>query len=96
MHRDSWGDIDGMLFVFERERNRAFWMKNTKLPMDIIFFDADGMVTTIIQSAQPFDETLIQSASPSQFVLEIPAGNAGKLGIDESTRLEITPALREQ
>lgn len=79
MHRQELGDIDGMLFVFEVEENQAFWMKNTYIPLDIIFFDANNRYVNVAKNAQPClseDEVCqnYMSISPAKYVLETKSG----------------------
>lgn len=71
----------GMLFIFEDERQRAFWMRNTYIPLDIIYFDAEGRFVSVAAQAVPFDETSLPSAGPAQYVLEINGGWAAFLQI---------------
>lgn len=77
---------EGMLFLFEREAPRAFWMRNTLIPLDIIFFDATGRVTAIQADAQPMDETSLPGGE-AQYVLEINGGLAARMGIDDAAVL---------
>lgn len=81
MNRDRLADDHGMLFVYERPQTVAFWMKNTRIPLDMIFARADGTVATVHEMAVPFDETAIPGGSDIQFVLEIGGGLARALGI---------------
>lgn len=81
MNRDRLADDHGMLFVYERPQTVAFWMKNTRIPLDMIFARADGTVATVHEMAVPFDETAIPGGSDIQFVLEIGGGKARALGI---------------
>lgn len=71
----------GMLFAYQREQPVAFWMKNTFLPLDMIFADASGTVVHVHPDAVPHDETPIPSGQPAQYVLEINAGLSAQLGI---------------
>lgn len=73
--------MGGMLFVYEHPQRTAFWMKNTPLPLDILFFDATGHLTRMVENAVPFDETALPGGDAVQFVLEIHGGMAEKLGI---------------
>ncbi|MBY6005911.1 DUF192 domain-containing protein [Salipiger bermudensis] len=82
----------GMLFVYETERPTAFWMKNTLIPLDMIFADAQGRVVKVHQMAIPHDETPIPSGGPVQYVLEINGGMAAQLGIAEGTEM-MHPAI---
>jgi uncharacterized membrane protein (UPF0127 family) len=81
MFRERLADDAGMLFLYPDERPRTFWMKNTPLPLDIIFIAADGRVVHVAADARPFDETLIPSIEPAQAALEIRGGLAAMLGI---------------
>lgn len=75
-------DNAGMLFDFKEERPVSFWMRNTFIPLDMIFIEADGTVLNIHVNARPHDTTSIPSAGPVQFVLEIPGGRSVELGIE--------------
>ncbi len=83
MFRTRLADDQGMLFVFPTLDTKTFWMKNTELPLDIIFIDTNGKITHIAHDAQPNDESLIPSGGPVQFVLEIKGGMAARMGIAE-------------
>lgn len=76
---------EGMLFVYEAPRRVSFWMKNTLIPLDMVFADASGTVTRVHTGAVPGDLTPIDGGEGVQFVLEINAGLAGKLGIGPGT-----------
>lgn len=88
MDRENWGNSEGMLFVFPTEETRSFWMKNTLLPMDIIFFDGMGQVTNIVKDTTPLSEEHIPSLLPTQYVLEVPAGTVDKLMITDQLVLD--------
>lgn len=72
----------GMLFDFLEEREVSFWMRNTYIPLDMLFIRADGVVANIHVNARPHDVTSIPSDGPVQFVLEIPGGRSVELGIE--------------
>ena len=72
----------GMLFDFKEERPVSFWMRNTFIPLDMIFIGADGVVKNIHVNARPHDVTSIPSGSPVQFVLEIPGGRSVEIGLE--------------
>ena len=63
-----------MLFIFNDETQRAFYMKNTQFPLDIIFIGSDRKVVSIQKNAKPLDLTSLPSEGPAQFVLEVNAG----------------------
>ncbi|MFV3128472.1 DUF192 domain-containing protein [Niveispirillum sp. KHB5.9] len=79
-------DERGMLFLNDQEGKLAFWMKNTLIPLDIIFVDANGYILNI-QHGKPHDLTPLPSAGPAIAVLEINGGLAGRLGIRPGDRL---------
>lgn len=92
MFVESLPTMAGMLFVYEREQLTSFWMENTLIPLDMIFADAEGIVTKVHANAVPLDRTGIPSGGPVRFVLEINGGMAERLGIDAGDRL-IHPAI---
>ncbi len=71
----------GMLFIFPESGMETFWMKNTILPLDMVFIKSDGMISSIHAHAVPFDLSPISSDEPVRYVLEINAGAAKKLGL---------------
>ncbi|GAA4227938.1 hypothetical protein GGQ68_004001 [Sagittula marina] len=77
----------GMLFVFERPRQVAFWMKNTLIPLDMIFADAAGVVQNVHVNAVPGDLTSIPGKGQIKYVFEINGGLAPMLGIGPGTQL---------
>lgn len=87
MFREAMPRFEGMLFVYEREQPVSFWMKNTLIPLDMLFFDATGRLTHVHENAVPGDLTPIPSEGPAQFVLEINGGAARALGIGPGAEL---------
>jgi uncharacterized protein len=81
MFREALDPAAGMLFVYERPRRASFWMKNTLIPLDMIFADASGTVTRVHANAVPGDLTPIDGGEGVAFVLEINGGLAARLGI---------------
>jgi uncharacterized membrane protein (UPF0127 family) len=77
----------GMLFVFDDEYPRSFWMKNTPLSLDILFFDAEGRWVSSQLSTTPFSTKSLPSGLPAQYALEILAGESERLGLGEDTIL---------
>ncbi len=71
----------GMLFEFERDQPEAFWMKNTYIPLDMIFIAPDGKVTHVAANAEPLSEKEVPSGGPCIAVLELNAGEAAKIGL---------------
>ncbi|RUT33180.1 DUF192 domain-containing protein [Arsenicitalea aurantiaca] len=82
------GPDEGMLFDFLDERPVSFWMRNTFIPLDMIFVGADGIVRNVHVNAVPHDPTSIPSDGPVQFVLEIPGGRSVEIGLEAGDRLE--------
>jgi len=78
----------GMLFDFKEERPVSFWMRNTFIPLDMIFVGADGVVKTVHVNAIPHDVTSIPSQVPVQFVLEIPGGRSVEIGLKPGDTME--------
>ena len=78
----------GMLFVFSTDQVRQFWMKNTPVSLDILFFDHSGMLVSQIPNTTPFSETLLFSAGTARYVLEIAGGEAARLKIGAGARLK--------
>ncbi len=84
MFRLSMGDSHGMLFVFDRTRRLSFWMKNTPMPLDLIFVGQDGKVIDIFKG-KPYSLSSIGPVQPARFVLEVKSGIAAKNGIVRGT-----------
>lgn len=87
MNRESMDLSAGMLFVYEQPRRAQFWMKNTLIPLDMIFADATGRVTRVHSNAIPGDLTPIDGGQGVKFILEINGGLAARLGIAEGAEL---------
>jgi hypothetical protein len=81
-------DDAGMLFDFKQEREVSFWMRNTFIPLDMVFIGADGVVKNIHVNARPHDVTGIPSDGPVQFVLEIPGGRSVEIGLQPGDTVE--------
>ncbi len=81
MHRTTLAENAGMLFYFGAEQPRSFWMKNTLIPLDLIFVKLDGTIHHIHENAIPKDETPLPSQGNVGAVLEINGGLSKKLGI---------------
>jgi uncharacterized protein len=87
MNREKMAASSGMLFVYESPRRASFWMKNTLIPLDMIFVDETGVVTQVHSMAKPLDETPIDGGDGVAFVLEINGGLAKRLGIEAGSVL---------
>ena len=87
MNRPSMPRFSGMLFVYERPQTVGFWMRNTLIPLDILFADESGTVRRIHANATPLSEETIPGGDEIQYVLEINGGLAEELGIAPGTTL---------
>ncbi len=81
MYRRQMAADAGMLFDYKFETETAFWMKNTLIPLDMIFIRANGVVANVAERAVPLDETSIPSNGAVRAVLEVNGGTASRLGI---------------
>lgn len=81
MFRPALAPDAGMLFVYANDALRSFWMKNTPIPLDILFVKADGTIVRIAANAKPFSEEPVPSREPVRAVLEIPGGRAAQVGV---------------
>jgi uncharacterized protein len=90
MDRTSMDADHGMLFVFKDDMPRAFWMKNTKIPLDMLFFDADLKLVSVQRNVPPCVTErcpAYSSGAPARYVLELNAGQAEKLGLTSGDAL---------
>lgn len=85
MFRKAMGADEGMLFPYAQPRLLSFWMRNTVLPLDIIYIGPDGKVVNVVANAVPYSETPLWSSAPASAVLELNAGRAAQLGIKAGT-----------
>jgi uncharacterized protein len=88
MNRTEMAKDAGMLFYFGKEGERSFWMKDTLIPLDMLFLKADGKIAHIHDSAIPNDLTSVKSNGPAMAVLELNGGAAKELGIVEGDRVK--------
>lgn len=96
MYRRDLGQDAGMLFLFPSEQPLSFWMRNTYLPLDMIFIRADLTVLGVVENAEPLTETSRRVPGVSQYVLEVNAGYCRQHGIAEGTRVEFEGTDDEQ
>lgn len=78
----------GMLFLSGRNEVQSFWMKNTEIPLDMLFIARDGRIADLHERAAPFSLQTISSKAPVWAVLELPGGTAARLGIKPGDRVE--------
>jgi uncharacterized membrane protein (UPF0127 family) len=92
MFRDEMPANQGMLFIFPNEAPRSFWMKNTRIPLDIMYFDKDLKLVSISADTQPCRVSRCPSypsIAPAMYVLELNAGKASELGVELGDRLTL-------
>lgn len=87
MFRTEMAENAGMLFLFNSPSKLSFWMKNTLIPLDMLFLHADGTIHHIHHNANPQDTTSITSKYDSKAVLELNGGTADKMGIKEGDQV---------
>lgn len=88
MERTTLGPAEGMIFPYNPPKMQGFWMKNTPLPLDIIFVGPDGRIINIAANTTPFSEASVYSTAASSLVLEIAGGRAAELGIGPGDLVE--------
>jgi len=88
MFRDSLAENQGMLFIFPDEDYRSFWMKNTSIPLDMIFVDSDMRIIDIHRFTKPFSEENYHSLEPALYVVEVNAGFADKYHLRIGDKIE--------
>ena len=81
MWRKSMSKDMGMLFLMPEEKIQSFWMKNTYIPLDIIYINSERRVVSIIDNAKPMSENPLPSMEPANHILEVSGGTCAKLGI---------------
>ena len=91
MNRQSLPADHGMLFDFGDSREVIMWMRNTLIPLDMLFADDEGVITHIHANARPRDETMIDSRGPVRYVLEINGGLAARLLLAPGDKLDGAP-----
>lgn len=90
MYRKSMEDSQGMLFIFPDSQYRAFYMRNTQIPLDIIYIDANRTIVSIQKNAKPFDEASLPSDGPAKYVLEINAGLSSEWKLEKGDKIQFT------
>lgn len=88
MHRRSMPDTQGMLFIFEQERQRSFWMHNTLMGLDILYIKADGQIVSIAKYCIPKYDKSIPSKGPALYVLEVTEGFCDIYGVEAGDRID--------
>ena len=90
MFRETLGPDSGMIFPYDPPKGVAFWMKNTLIPLDLVFFGPDKKVIRVADNAVPYSEEPIPSNGIVSAVLEIPGGRAAELGIGPGSQVDWT------
>ncbi|MEL6584070.1 MAG: DUF192 domain-containing protein [Pseudomonadota bacterium] len=90
MFVESMPQFDGMLFIYEAPTVASFWMRNTLIPLDMLFIDPQGVVQRIHENAIPLDETAIPGGDNVLAVLEINGGMSAMLGLSVGTEIRHT------
>jgi uncharacterized membrane protein (UPF0127 family) len=97
MFRDGIAEDHGMLFIHEREEPQAYWMKNTRIPLDILYFDNERRLVSQQRNVPPCSAgdrcPPYPSGAAARFVLELNAGQASKLGLQDGAELHFGPAI---
>lgn len=88
MYRRNLAAGRGMLFPYEREQEVSMWMKNTYIPLDMLFIKANGEIHRVAAMTEPFSERIISSEGPVKAVLEIAGGDAKRLGIAPGDKVQ--------
>lgn len=87
MFRTDMAADHGMLFDFETPQRVQMWMQNTVLPLDMLFLNASGTVTHVVENAVPYSQTIIDSGGPVKYVIELNGGIVKKLGLATGDRV---------
>ncbi|MGQ4661177.1 DUF192 domain-containing protein [Lysobacter sp. F6437] len=97
MFRDELAPGHGMLFIHDREEPQAYWMKNTRIPLDILYFDDARMLVSQQRDVPPCSAgnacPSYPSDEPARYVLELNAGEAEKLGLQDGSELTLGPGI---
>jgi len=97
MFRDSMPDDHGMLFIHDREEQQAYWMKNTKIGLDILYFDSARRLVSQQRDVPPCSAGNMcppyPSSGPARYVLELNAGQAEKIHLKDGTELRFGPGI---
>lgn len=90
MYRKSMEDSQGLLFIFPDSQYRTFYMRNTQIPLDIIYIDENRTILNIQKNAKPFDETSLPSEGPAKYVLEINAGLSTEWHLEKGDKIQFS------
>ena len=90
MYRNTLAENQGMLFVFPNSQPRSFYMRNTHIPLDIIFLDENKAIVSIQRDAKPMDQSSLPSEGAAQYVLEINGGLSKKWNLEVGDKIEFS------
>jgi len=97
MFRDKMADGHGMLFIHDYEEPQAYWMKNTRIPLDILYFDTGRRLVTQQRDVPPCSAgdacPIYPSNAPARYVLELNAGQAAKLKLQDGSKIRFDPKI---
>lgn len=89
MYRTSLDENRGMLFIFEGDEPRSFWMENTPLPLDMVFVNSQYNIVDINRNATPYSETVFTARAPCQYVVEVNGGYCEAHGVNIGDKVKI-------
>lgn len=89
MYRTELAEGAGMLFVFDDEAERTFWMSNTPIPLDIMYIRGDATIVSIAENTTPYSEKMIPSRGGARYVLEVPGGWSQRHGAKPGDKLTL-------
>ena len=92
MYRKELPSDAGMVFVFPKEERLSFWMRNTEIPLDIVYLNAAGHVVSI-KELKPFDEGAVVSDAPAKFAIELNKGTAAEVGLKVGHVVQLPPQV---
>ncbi len=90
MNRSFMSNEQGMLFIFDKEEPQAFWMRNTIIPLDIIYVNTKKEIVSIAEDATPFSDKSLPSKGPAIYVVEVNAGFCAQYGITSGYKVDFT------
>ena len=93
MHRKSLGPREGMIFVYDRDQQMAFWMKNTSIPLTLVFLSREGVILQI-EDLKPHSLKTVVSERAARYALELPQGVLAELGVRAGDTIEVPPGLK--
>jgi uncharacterized membrane protein (UPF0127 family) len=94
MYRKSLPPDRGMIFVFPDAAPRSFWMRNTLIPLDILYLDETGRVVSVAQM-KPLDESGVPSGGAAKYAIELNEGTAKRVNVSAGAKLDIPPVARD-